>query len=527
MKLCRPLVLIILDGWGHTQDVEYNAIIQANTPIWDSIWHEYPHTFLHASEMEVGLPDGQMGNSEVGHLNLGAGRVVYQDFTLIGKEIDNGQFFANHALNNAVNLARDSNKALHIFGLLSPGGVHSHEDHIEAMIKLAVERGAEQIYLHAFLDGRDTPPSSARDSIDRFSKLFNKLGKGRFASLIGRYYVMDRDNRWDRVSTAYHAMAEGDAEFSASNAAKGLEMAYARNETDEFVKPTLIIPEGEQAVRIEDGDVIVFMNFRADRAREITKAFYKEDFNGFERPRRIELGSYVCLTQYHKDFGLPVAYPPTQPANVFGEWVSKHGLHQLRIAETEKYAHVTFFFNGGQETVYPGEDRILVSSPKVATYDLQPEMSAKEVTEKLVESIRCHDDPFDVIICNFANSDMVGHTGDFEAAKKAVETVDWALGQITDAALNIGGEVLITADHGNIEKMRDPITGQAHTAHTTNLVPFIYVGPRKVKMSLQVGALADVSPTMLHLLGLPQPEEMTGHSLIKVQETETMVEAIA
>jgi 2,3-bisphosphoglycerate-independent phosphoglycerate mutase len=515
---CRPLLLIILDGWGYTPEVEFNAIAQARTPVWDHIWRTYPHTFLHASEMEVGLPHGQMGNSEVGHLNLGAGRVIYQDFTRIGRDIETGDFFHNPVLNEAVDKAIATDKALHIFGLLSPGGVHSHEDHIEAMIHLAARKGVQRIYLHAFLDGRDTPPQSASASIARMQAVFAETGQGRIASVIGRYYAMDRDNRWQRVEAAYRAIAEGEAEFYAEDPINALENAYARGENDEFVKPTCIVRKGETALRVEDDDVIIFMNFRADRAREITCAFSTPSFAGFTRPRALKLGSFVCLSEYHKDFNLPVAYPPEQPVNVFGEWISRHGLHQLRIAETEKYAHVTFFFNGGQETVYPGEDRILVSSPKVATYDLKPEMSAVELTDKLIESIHCHDNAFDVIICNYANPDMVGHTGKMEAAIKAVETIDHCLERVIDAILKQGGELLLTADHGNIEKMCDVNSGQAHTAHTTNLVPFIYVGERQLKMTEAVGILADVAPTMLHLLNLPQPPEMTGHTLVQLAE---------
>jgi 2,3-bisphosphoglycerate-independent phosphoglycerate mutase len=515
---CRPLLLVILDGWGYSPEVESNAIAQAHTPVWDQLWRNYPHTFLHASEMEVGLPVGQMGNSEVGHLNLGAGRVIYQDFTRIGRDIENGDFFLNPTLNAAVDKVLATDKALHIFGLLSPGGVHSHEEHISAMIRLAARKGAQRIYLHAFLDGRDTPPQSAAASLTRMQSLYSELGCGRIASLIGRYYAMDRDNRWQRVEAAYRAIAEGEAEFHATDPLSGLEHAYARGENDEFVKPTCISAANDTALRIEEGDVIIFMNFRADRAREITSAFTNPAFTGFTRPRPLVLGDFICLSEYHKDFNLPVAYPPVQPVNVFGEWIAHHGLHQLRIAETEKYAHVTFFFNGGQETVYPGEDRILISSPKVATYDLKPEMSATELTDRLIESIHCHDNAFDVIICNYANPDMVGHTGQMNAAIKAVETIDYCLGRVIEAILAQGGELLLTADHGNIEKMCDPISGQAHTAHTINLVPFIYVGQRTVKMTDKAGILADVAPTMLYLLGLPQPAEMTGHSLLHLTE---------
>lgn len=521
----RPLALIILDGWGYTEDdAEGNAISQAPTPNWDRLWREYPHTFLHASELEVGLPPGQMGNSEVGHMNLGAGRVIYQDYTRIERAIETGEFFRNPVLCEAVDKAVARHKAVHVFGLLSPGGVHSHEDHIEAMLRMAEHRRAEEIYLHAFLDGRDTPPKSAAESLRRIEDLFHRMGNGRIASIMGRYYAMDRDHRWDRVQQAYRAIAEGRAKYRASNALSALEQAYARGETDEFVKPTLIECVGDSHIHVEDGDSIIFMNFRADRAREITSAFIEESFHGFARSYQVELGAFVCLTRYHKDFPLPVAYPPEHPENVFSEWISKHGLLQLHIAETEKYAHVTFFFNGGREAPFEGEKRILVPSPHVSTYDMQPEMSAQEVTDRLIASVERTDKRYDVIICNFANPDMVGHTGNFEASKQAVEVVDFCLGRVIDAVLEHGGELLITADHGNIEKMRDQGSGQAHTAHTINLVPFIYVGERNVEMSSEAGSLADVAPTMLHLLGLPAPPEMTGRSLVKVVHEEELEE---
>lgn len=508
----RPLTLIILDGWGYIDGADHNAIAQARTPVWDTLWVTCPRTFLRASGAEVGLPAGQMGNSEVGHLNLGSGRVVYQEFTRITRSIKTGSFFDNKTLTNNVDQAIAAGKAIHVFGLLSPGGVHSHEDHLMAMLELAVQRGAEKVYLHVFLDGRDMPPKSASQSIKLAENTFKKLGKGRVATLCGRFYAMDRDHRWERIQMTYDAMTIARAEYTATSAKEGLQQAYERGETDEFVKPTLIVPPGEQPVVIEDGDAVFFMNFRSDRARQITRAFIDEKFDGFERlewPRT----TYISLTEYQKDFDIPVAYPPENLQNVFGGHISRAGLRQLRIAETEKYAHVTFFFNGGKEAVYEGEERILVPSPKIKTYDLQPEMSASEVTDKLVAAIQRTEKPFDAIICNYANTDMVGHTGIFDATVKAVEYVDQCLGRVIEASRRAGGEMLITADHGNAEKMRDPETGQAHTAHTTNLVPFLYVGPRAVEMK-GPGVLADVAPTMLTLMGLDIPQQMTGQSLV-------------
>jgi len=437
--------------------------------------------------------------------------VVYQEFTRVSRSIKTGSFFTNATLTDAVDLAINTEKAVHIIGLLSPGGVHSHEEHIHAMARLAVERGAGKVYLHAFLDGRDTPPRSAAASIQAMDDKFRELGNGRFASMIGRYYAMDRDHRWPRIQAAYDLITEGKAEFEAQDAISGLEMAYARDESDEFVQATRIVPEGEQPVRVEDGDVVVFMNFRSDRARQITRPFIQDDFDGFEREVVPRLGRFVSLTEYNAEFDVPVAFPPERLKNVFGEYASRLGLRQLRLAETEKYAHVTFFFNGGREEPFEGEDRILVPSPLVATYDLKPEMSAAEVTDHLVEAIR--GDKYDVIVCNYANPDMVGHTGNFDAAVKAIETIDQCLGRVFDALQEAGAEALITADHGNAEQMRGKETGQAHTAHTSNPVPLLYVG-RPAKMT--DGALADVAPSMLYLMGLEIPREMTGRSLIEL-----------
>ena len=510
-ELAKPMTLIILDGWGYREEAEFNAIHHAKTPVWDRIWAEYPHTFLRCSGPEVGLPASQMGNSEVGHLNLGAGRVVYQEFTRISRSIRTGSFFTNNTLTQAVDKAIATGKAIHILGLLSPGGVHSHEEHIQAFAKLAVERGAEKVYLHAFLDGRDTPPKSAASSLEAMDNVFKQLGHGRIASIIGRYYAMDRDHRWPRIQAAYDLMTQGKGEFSAPNAITALEKAYSRGETDEFIKATAIVPAGSKPVTIEDGDVIVFMNYRSDRARQITRTFIEDDFDGFERAVRPMLATFISLTEYNKDFHIPVAFPPEHITNSFGEYISNIGLHQLRIAETEKYAHVTFFFNGGEEKAFSGEDRILVPSPDVATYDMKPEMSAFEVTDKLCEAIRSG--KYEAIICNYANSDMVGHTGNFDAAVKAVEVIDQCLGQVLGALKEVGGEAVITADHGNAEQMQDPDSGQPHTAHTHNVVPLIYVG-RKARPDESQGSLADVAPTLLYLMGLEIPGNMRGHPLM-------------
>ena len=509
----RPLLLLIFDGWGYREETEYNAIAAARTPNWDRLWSQPSHTFIQASEAAVGLPANQMGNSEVGHLNLGAGRVVYQEYTRINRAISSGDFYTNKTLTDAVDLAISQNKAVHIMGLLSPGGVHSHEDHIQAMAELAVKRGADKVYLHAFLDGRDTPPQSAAASIDAMEAKFAELGGGRFASVIGRHYAMDRDHRWPRIQAAYDMMARGNGVFEAASARTALDEAYKRGESDEFVQATVIVPAGERSVRIGDGDVIVFMNFRSDRARQITRPFIEPDFDAFDRGRTPRLGAFVSLTEYNSEFHVPVAFPPERLNNVFGKYLSGLGKHQLRIAETEKYAHVTFFFNGGEETPFEGEDRILVASPTdVATYNQKPEMNAAEVTDKLVAAIESG--VYDAIICNYANPDMVGHTGDFDATVKAIEFMDLCLARVEAAIRKAGGEMLITADHGNAELMYDTETAQPHTAHTTNKVPFIYAGREGAEMAAR-GSLEDVSPTLLYLMGLPVPQEMTGRSLVQ------------
>ena len=508
----RPLLLTIMDGWGYSESDHYNAIRSAKTPVWDRLWERYPHTLIRCSGAEVGLPSGQMGNSEVGHLNLGAGRVVYQEFTRVSRSIKTGSFFSNATLTEAVDKAIADDKAVHILGLLSPGGVHSHEEHIHAMARLAAERGVKKIYLHAFLDGRDTPPKSAAESIRSMQKEFDDIGAGRFASIIGRFYAMDRDHRWPRIQAAYDLITGCKTEFTAPDPMTGLEMAYERGETDEFVKATAIQPEGAEQACMNEGDVVIFMNYRSDRARQITRPFIEEDFDCFERSIKPQLGMFVSLTEYSADYTIPVAFPPERLVNVFGAVLSNLGMHQLRIAETEKYAHVTFFFNGGREEPFEGEERILVSSPHVATYDEDPAMSALEVTDKLIEAIKS--DKYDVIICNYANPDMVGHTGNFDATVKAIEILDGCLGRLTDAIRSKDGEMLITADHGNAEQMVGEGTGQVHTAHTSNPVPLVYFGEREIKMD-EVGTLADIAPTMLYLLGLKKPHEMNGHRLAR------------
>jgi 2,3-bisphosphoglycerate-independent phosphoglycerate mutase len=513
----RPMVLLILDGWGYSEKPQFNAIAAANKPVWDDLWKNFPHTLIRTSGAAVGLPADQMGNSEVGHLNLGAGRVVYQEFTRVSRAIKTGSFFSNRTLTDGVDKAIESGKAVHIMGLLSPGGVHSHEEHIHAMVELAVQRGAEKVYLHAFLDGRDTSPRSAVSSIELMEDKFKQLKGGRFASVVGRYYAMDRDHRWPRIQAAYDLITQGKAAYQAEKALDALDMAYARDESDEFVSATAIIPQGTRPVTVEDGDVMVFMNYRSDRARQITRPFIEKDFDGFARESAPQLGAFISLTEYKSDFDVSVAYPAERLKNVFGEYVAKHGLRQLRLAETEKYAHVTFFFNGGEEQPFEGEDRILVKSPMVATYDLQPEMNAPELTDKLVAAIEVG--TYDVIICNYANPDMVGHTGKFEAAVKAIEAVDTCVGRVVDALQLCGGEMLVTADHGNAELMLDSETGQVHTAHTTNLVPLIYFG-RPATMSAH-GALSDIAPSMLYLMNMEMPPEMTGTSLVALTRDDT------
>ena len=503
-----PTVLIILDGWGHREDVQDNAIANAHTPNWHALQAKHPHTLISTSGMDVGLPEGQMGNSEVGHMSLGAGRIVYQNISRINKAIEDGDFFTNPAYCQAIEKAIAADKAVHILGLLSPGGVHSHEDHIQAMIKMAADKGAKAIYVHPILDGRDTPPRSAEAYLQTLEKCC-AANNAAIASVIGRYYAMDRDNRWDRVEKAYNLFSQAHSEYSAETAADALAAAYARDENDEFVAATTI----EGGAAIAEGDAVIFMNFRADRAREITRAFVDDNFDAFERGEKLALADFVMTTEYAESIKTSCAFRPEKLKNVLPQYLADNGKTQLRIAETEKYAHVTFFFSGGREDLYEGEERILVPSPDVATYDLQPEMSAPEVTEKLVAAIKSG--RFDTIICNFANGDMVGHTGVYEAAIKAVETLDDSIKQVADAVLEMNGHCLITADHGNCEQMMDYDSGQAHTQHTTELVPLMYVSNNSnVSLTERGGRLADIAPTILDLMGMEQPAEMTGHSLI-------------
>jgi 2,3-bisphosphoglycerate-independent phosphoglycerate mutase len=502
----RPVVLLILDGWGHREERADNALALAELPHWRALLASCPHTLIHTEGKHVGLPDGQMGNSEVGHMNLGAGRIVYQDLTRVDAAIEDGSFFTNPELTAACAAVKADAGTLHVMGLLSPGGVHSHERHIFAMLELARRAGVPRVAVHAFLDGRDTPPQSARASLEALQALCQRLGNARIASLGGRYYAMDRDKRWDRVQRAWDAIVEARSEHRAPDALAALAEAYARGETDEFVAPTVL--DGAQPMR--DGDAVVFMNFRADRARQLSAAFVDPSFAGFSA-RRPALARFVCLTEYDATLPAAVAFPPDDLRQTFGEVVSAQGLTQLRIAETEKYAHVTFFFSGGREQPFPGEERILIPSPKVATYDLQPEMSCPELTARLVQAIASGH--FDAIVCNIANPDMVGHSGVLEAAIRAAEAVDAALGQIVPAVRAAGGALIITADHGNLEMMRDPVTGQPHTAHTVGPVPLVYVGERPARLR-SGGALRDVAPTLLDLMGLEKPVEMTGTSLL-------------
>lgn len=503
-----PLALIILDGWGYREDETNNAIALANTPVLDNLYATKPHTLISGSGIDVGLPDGQMGNSEVGHVNLGAGRVVYQDFTKITKAINDGSFNLNAVLVKAIESAVAANKAVHIMGLLSPGGVHSHEEHLCAVAKLAAAKGAKKIYLHGFTDGRDTPPRSAAPSIKAIEDVFEEIGVGQIASLVGRYFAMDRDNRWDRVQQAYDLIVAGKAKYKFDTAKEALDAAYARDENDEFVKASVI---GDYS-GIEDGDAVLFMNFRADRARAMSHALVDKTFSGFERCN-VPDTHFIMLTEYESNLDVPCAYPPEPLVNVMGEWLAKNDKTQLRISETEKFAHVTFFYSGGKEDEYKGEKRILIPSPNVATYDLQPEMNSEKLTDELVAAIKSRE--FDAIICNYPNGDMVGHTGKLDAAIKACEAVDYCIGRVIEALKEVGGECLITADHGNAEQMVDPTTGVTHTAHTSEPVPFTYFG--RDATVREGGTLSDVAPTMLHLMGMQQPAEMTGTPIMTLK----------
>lgn len=512
MTTASPKALIILDGWGQSESSASNAIAAANTPTWDRLLAAHKHTLVGTSGADVGLPDGQMGNSEVGHMNIGAGRVVYQNFTRIGKAIDDGSFAQNAVLLSAIDKAVANKGTVHICGLLSDGGVHSHQDHLFAACSLAHSRGASAIIVHAWLDGRDTAPSSAQGFIQALMDHLEPIN-GRIGSLCGRYYAMDRDQRWGRTQSAYRAMRYGEAEYECLSALNALQEAYLSDLTDEFVPATVILDDRGQTATIEDGDTVICVNFRPDRSRQISRAFVDQEFTGFDRGPSLDLAEYVMMTQYSADIDTACAYPPTPVSNDLGEVMAKLGKTQLRIAETEKYAHVTFFFSGGQEALYPGESRELIPSPDVATYDLQPEMSAPALTDKLVAAIESRS--YDLIVCNFANADMVGHTGKFDAAVKAVEAVDACLARVVDALNKVDGEALITADHGNVELMTNPTTGQPHTAHTLWPVPLVYVSSRSNKAKLRSGVLADIAPTLLHLMALEQPTQMTGRSLVE------------
>ncbi len=507
----QPTVLMILDGYGLNPRQDGNAVAEANTPVIDSLMKEYPFVKGNASGMAVGLPDGQMGNSEVGHLNMGAGRIVYQELTRITKEIMDGTFFENERLLKAIENCKENQSDLHLFGLLSDGGVHSHITHLYGLLELAKRNQIKQVYVHAFLDGRDTPPSSGKDFCIALENEMEKIGIGQVASVSGRYYAMDRDNNYQRVKFAYDALTKGEG-LTANSGTEAIQNSYDKGETDEFVMPTVVVKEGTPVATIKDKDSVIFFNFRPDRAREITRAFCDEEFAGFEREKRLDL-CFVCFSDYDKTIGNKlVAFTKVAITNTFGEFLAANKKTQARIAETEKYAHVTFFFNGGVEVPNEGEDRILVNSPKVATYDLKPEMSAYEVCDKLVEAITA--DKYDVIIINFANPDMVGHTGVESAAIKAIEVIDECVGKTVEAIKKVNGALFICADHGNAEQLVDYVTGEPFTAHTTNEVPFILVNYDKAYTLKEGGCLADIIPTMIEIMGMEKPKEMTGTSLL-------------
>lgn len=507
----KPTVLMILDGYGLSDKVNGNAVAEAKTPVMDKLMAEYPFVRGNASGMAVGLPEGQMGNSEVGHLNMGAGRIVYQDLTKITKSIQDGDFFENEALLAACENVKKNDSSLHMFGLVSDGGVHSHNTHIYGLLELAKRQGISKVYVHCFLDGRDTPPESGKGYVQELSDKMKEIGTGEIASVMGRYYAMDRDNRWDRVELAYNALVKGEGNM-AEDAVEAVQKSYDDGKSDEFVIPAVVTKDGKPVATIKDNDSVIFFNFRPDRAREITRVFCADEFDGFDRGERIHT-TYVCFTEY--DVTIPnklIAFHKTEITNTFGEFLAANHLTQARIAETEKYAHVTFFFNGGVEEPNEGEDRILVKSPKVATYDLKPEMSAYEVCDKLVEAIRSQ--KYDVIIINFANPDMVGHTGVEEAAVKAIEAVDECVGKTVDAIKEVNGQMFICADHGNAEQLIDDETGEPFTAHTTNQVPFIIVNADPSYGLREGGCLADIAPTLIEMMGMKQPDEMTGKSLL-------------
>lgn len=508
----KPAALIILDGWGINPNEQNNAVKQANTPYLDSLFAQYPHASLLCSGEAVGLPEGQMGTSEVGHLNIGAGRVVYQSLVRISKALREGEFKQNPVFMDLIGYAVKENRPLHLMGLVSPGGVHSHTEHLYGLIRLAKELGVKEVFVHAFLDGRDTPPSSAKEYLEDLEEFCAETGLGRIATVSGRYYAMDRDKRWERVAKAYAAMVDGNGEV-ADSAVQAVENSYQRQITDEFVLPTVILKDGQPVAKIAAGDSVIFFNFRPDRAREITRAFVDPKFEGFDRQAGFLNARFACMTQYDETLEVPLLFPPEERMkNILAEVLANHGLRQLRIAETEKYAHVTFFFNGGEEASFPLEERILISSPKVATYDLKPEMSAFEVTDRLLAEIA--KDKFDVFIVNYANCDMVGHTGVPAAAQKAVETVDQCLSRVVPAILAKGGAVIITADHGNAELMEDYQTHEPYTAHTTFPVPVIVAGLKEA-VTVRNGGLADLAPTLLEILGIEKPAEMTGNTLLQ------------
>lgn len=508
-----PLVLLILDGWGYSEDTTHNAIAAAHTPQWDEWWKTRPHLLLDASGLPVGLPDAQMGNSEVGHMHIGAGRIIPQDLTRITGSIDSREFYKNNVLIETINAIKTHHKTLHVLGLLSPGGVHSHENHLFAFLALCQEQQFTNVCLHLFLDGRDTPPRSALQSVEKLQNMLFKYPVGHVASISGRYYAMDRDKRWDRVAPVYHLLTEGQSNYHFNTAKEAIEAFYDQKINDEFIPPTRI---GERHP-MQDGDAVLFFNFRADRARQLTEAFLLDDFQGFHRATKPRFERFVSMTEYAHYLPTSVAFPPINMHNTLGEILAQHGLRQLRIAETEKYAHVTFFFNGGSERVFPQEHRVLIPSPHVKTYDLKPEMSANELTHELVLAIESQ--AYDVIICNYANADMVGHSGQFEATVRAIECLDTAMNTIWQALVKVGGQLLITADHGNAESMFDDTTHQAQTSHTNHPVPLLYVGGHW-HFNGSKGSLIDVAPTLLALLGIQPPKEMTGKVLLSKDTVE-------
>lgn len=511
----RPILLLILDGWGYRTEKDHNAIAMANTPNWDHVLQTYPHTLLDASGSAVGLPVGQMGNSEVGHLTMGAGRILYQDLSRINKEIETGAFFKNPCLLTGFEKIKSSQKAVHILGLLSPGGIHSHEQHWYALLKFIAQQKVQQCYLHPFLDGRDTPPKSAKIYLTKLEEKCRQLGCGNIVSLIGRYYAMDRDKRWERTEAAYNCLSLGQAAYSTTTALHALELAYTRGESDEFVSPTTIHAANKPSIKIQDGDLVIFMNFRADRARQLSHAFLDTHFSSFNRQIQPHLAGFISLTEYASDIPSQIAFPQQPLRNGLGEYLAQHHFSQLRIAETEKYAHVTFFFNGGIENTVANETRVLIPSKKVSTYDLTPHMSAIEITQHLLEDIK--EKKYDVIICNFANPDMLGHTGNLTATLQGINCIDDCIGKLIACLQEYGGEAIITADHGNAECMFDEKTQQAHTAHTNEPVPFVYIG-RSAKINpVKHASLADIAPTLLSLLNLPKPKEMTGQNLLTLE----------